>query len=60
MGADRVSARPAFGGLNTFARSELSSMGLAWFFHANTNWHGPGGIAACLSLQEFEDLHLRP
>ena len=49
-----------FGGLNTFDQSDLSSMGLARFFHKNIKWDGPGGIGACLSLQEFVDLHQRP
>lgn len=49
-----------FGGLNTFDKSDLSSMGLARFFHKNIKWYGPGGIGACLSMQEFEDLHQRP
>jgi len=49
-----------FGGLNTFDRSDLSSMGLARFFHKNIKWYGPGGIGACLSMQEFEDFHQRP
>ncbi|MEQ3708356.1 MAG: ester cyclase [Tateyamaria sp.] len=49
-----------FGGLNTFDESDLSSMGMARFFHPNIKWYGPGGIGACLSLHEFETLHQRP
>lgn len=49
-----------FGGLNTFDESDLSSMGMARFFHPNIKWYGPGGIGACLSLSEFETLHQRP
>ena len=49
-----------FGGLNTFDESDLSSMGMARFFHPNIKWYGPGGIGACLSLAEFETLHQRP
>ena len=49
-----------FGGLNTFDESDLSSMGMARFFHPNIKWYGPGGIGACLSLGEFETLHQRP
>ncbi|MEO0380640.1 MAG: ester cyclase [Pseudomonadota bacterium] len=49
-----------FGGLNTFDESDLSSMGMARFFHPNIKWYGPGGIGACLSLDEFETLHQRP
>ena len=49
-----------FDGLNAFDQSDLSSMGMAGFFHPNIKWYGPGGIGACLSLQEFEDLHQKP
>lgn len=49
-----------FGGLNVFDEEDLSSMGMANFFHPNVKWYGPGGIGACLSLKEFEDLHQRP
>ena len=35
-------------------------MGMADFFHPDMRWYGPGGIGACLSLNEFEDLHQRP
>lgn len=49
-----------FGGLNKFDRSDLSSMGMARFFHPNIKWYGPGGIGACLSLDEFTTLHQEP
>ena len=49
-----------FGGLNKFDETDLSSMGMARFFHPNVKWYGPGGIGACLSLTEFEDLHQKP
>ncbi|MEM6759704.1 MAG: ester cyclase [Pseudomonadota bacterium] len=49
-----------FGGLNSFDESDLSSMGMARFFHPNIKWYGPGGIGACLSLAEFEELHQHP
>ncbi|MEO0633511.1 MAG: ester cyclase [Pseudomonadota bacterium] len=49
-----------FGGLNSFDESDLSSMGIARFFHPNIKWYGPGGIGACLSLTEFEELHQKP
>ena len=49
-----------FGGLNAFDETDLSSMGMAKYFHPNVKWYGPGGIGACLSLQEFEDLHQQP
>ena len=49
-----------YGGLNKFDKTDLSSMGMARFFHANLKWYGPGGIGGCLSLKEFEDLHQRP
>ena len=49
-----------FGGLNAFDESNLKSMGMSDYFHPNLKWYGPGGIGACLSLKEFEDLHQRP
>lgn len=49
-----------FGGLNAFDESSLKSMKMADYFHTNLKWYGPGGIGACLSLKEFEDLHQRP
>ena len=49
-----------FGGLNGFDQSDLKSMGMADYFHPNLKWYGPGGIGACLSFKEFEDLHQRP
>lgn len=49
-----------FGGLNAFDQTDLGSMGMAKFFHPNVKWYGPGGIGACLSLREFEDLHQQP
>lgn len=49
-----------FGGLNKFDENDLSSMGMANFFHPNVKWYGPGGIGGCLSLSEFEDFHQQP
>lgn len=49
-----------FDGLNSYDQSELKSMGMADFFHPDVHWYGPGGIGACLSFQEFEDLHQQP
>ena len=49
-----------FGGLNSFDESDLSSMGMARYFHPNVKWYGPGGIGACLSLDEFEQFHQKP
>ena len=49
-----------FGGLNSFDETDLSSMGMARFFHPNVKWYGPGGIGACLSLKEFETRHQQP
>ena len=49
-----------FGGLNGFDQTNLTSMGMAEYFHPNLKWYGPGGIGACLSFKEFEDLHQRP
>ena len=49
-----------FDGLNAFDESELASMGMADWFHPDVHWYGPGGIGACLSFKEFEDLHQTP
>lgn len=49
-----------FDGLNTYDQADLSSMGMADFFHPDVHWYGPGGIGACYSLAEFEDHHQRP
>ena len=49
-----------FDGLNAYDQSELGSMGMADYFHRDVKWYGPGGIGACLSFQEFEDLHQQP
>ncbi len=49
-----------FGGLNSFDETDLSSMGMARYFHPNVKWYGPGGIGACLSLEEFETFHQQP
>ena len=49
-----------FDGLNKFDESDLSSMGMADFFHPDVQWYGPGGIGACLSFSEFETLHQAP
>ncbi len=49
-----------FDGLNAYDQSELKSMGMADWFEADVKWYGPGGIGACLSFKEFENLHQRP
>ena len=49
-----------FDGLNAFDESDLASMAMADFFHPEAHWYGPGGIGACLSFAEFEDLHQKP
>lgn len=49
-----------FDGLNSYDQDDLSSMGIAGYFSPDVQWYGPGGIGACASLKEFEDLHQRP
>ncbi|MEL7449793.1 MAG: ester cyclase [Pseudomonadota bacterium] len=46
-----------FDGLNAFDENDLTSMGMAGFFHPQVKWYGPGGIGACLSFEEFENHH---
>ena len=48
-----------FDALNSYDQAALKSMGIADFFHPDVQWYGPGGIGACLSLQEFEENHQR-
>lgn len=48
-----------FDALNSYDQSELKSMGIADYFHPKVQWYGPGGIGACLTLQEFENNHQR-
>ena len=49
-----------FDGLNAYDESRLESMGMADYFHPDVHWFGPGGIGACLSFAEFENLHQAP
>ena len=49
-----------YDGLNEFDQEGLESMGMRAFFHENLKWYGPGGIGACLSMREFEELHQEP
>ncbi len=49
-----------FEGLNGYDQSDLTSMGMADFFHPDVHWYGPGGIGACLSFKQFEDFHQKP
>ena len=49
-----------YSALNSFDTKDLSSMGIANFFHPNVKWYGPGGIGACFSLKEFQDRHQKP
>lgn len=46
-----------FDALNGYDQAELESMGIADFFHPEVSWYGPGGIGACLGLQQFENHH---
>jgi len=61
-GADTLALGRAFifGALNGFDETDLSSMGMDTFFHPNVKWYGPGGIGACLSLEEFQSRHQAP
>ena len=49
-----------FHGLNEYDESSLESMGMADFFHPDVRWYGPGGIGACLSLEDFQSRHQQP
>ncbi|MGB1253343.1 MAG: ester cyclase [Candidatus Promineifilaceae bacterium] len=49
-----------YDGLNAYDQDGLGSMGMADYFHPDVQWFGPGGIGACLSFKEFEDLHQAP
>ncbi|MEM7801643.1 MAG: ester cyclase [Chloroflexota bacterium] len=49
-----------FDGLNAYDQDDLTSMGMADYFHPDVKWYGPAGIGACLSFEEFETLHQAP
>jgi len=49
-----------YDGLNAYDENALESMGMADWFAPEVKWYGPGGIGACLSFTEFEDLHQAP
>ncbi len=49
-----------FDGLNAYDESDLTSMGMARWFDPQVKWYGPGGIGACMSFKEFEELHQAP
>lgn len=49
-----------FEGLNSYDQDDVSSMGMADYFHRDVHWYGPGGIGACLSFEEFETFHQIP
>ena len=49
-----------YDGLNSFDESDLESMGMERFFHSSLRWYGPGGIGACMSLEEFQTRHQGP
>jgi predicted ester cyclase len=56
----RLIRRFLFDGLNNFDQQNLSSMAIDDFFHRDLKWYGPGGIGACLSLEEFQKYHQQP
>lgn len=56
----RLTHELLFEGLNGFNEKDLDSMGMERFFHKNLRWYGPGGIGACLSLDEFQLHHQGP
>ena len=56
----RLIRRFLFDGLNNFDQQNLSSMAINDFFHRDLKWYGPGGIGACLSLEEFQKYHQQP
>ena len=47
-------------GAIAYLNRQLKSMGMADYFHPQVKWYGPGGIGACLSFSEFENLHQQP
>lgn len=49
-----------YDGLNSFDETNLESMGIERFFHSSFRWYGPGGIGACMNLEEFQTRHQRP
>lgn len=52
--------RFVYDSLNSYDQDDVSSMGVADFFHPDVHWYGPGGIGSCYGLKEFEDFHQKP
>lgn len=48
------------GGLGSYDRRDLKSMGMARFWHPDMMWYGPGGIGTSRSIAGFEQHHQRP
>ncbi|MEM6641189.1 MAG: ester cyclase [Pseudomonadota bacterium] len=49
-----------FAALNGYDEKDLTSMGMADYFHPDIAWYGPGGIGACLSFKDFQSQHQGP
>jgi predicted ester cyclase len=52
--------RFVYDSLNNYNQEDVSSMGVAEFFHPDVRWYGPGGIGSCYGLKEFEEFHQKP
>lgn len=48
------------GGLRSYDRESLASMGMTRYWHPNMLWFGPAGIGTTVGLRGFEDHHQRP
>ena len=48
------------GGLSSYDKNDLKSMGMTRFWHPDMMWYGPGGIGTSRSISGFEQHHQRP
>jgi predicted ester cyclase len=48
------------GGLGTYDKSDLASMGMRRFWHPNMMWYGPCGIGTTRAITGFEQHHQAP
>ena len=48
------------GGLSSYDKTDLKSMGMARFWHPDMMWYGPGGIGTSRAISGFEKHHQKP
>jgi SnoaL-like polyketide cyclase len=48
------------GGLSSYDKTDLKSMGMTRFWHPDMMWYGPGGIGTSRAISGFEKHHQKP